>query len=89
VLLDPTGEKRPVEAVRAPRRSSLAGCTVGLLDINKLRCDVFLDRVAELFDEQGVQVRRYKKPSFSRPAPLELRQRIQSECQAVVEALAD
>ena len=47
-LLDPTGERRPVERPRAPRPLTLAGCAVALLDISKPRGDIFLGRLDEL-----------------------------------------
>jgi hypothetical protein len=88
-LLDPTGERRSVERPRAPRPTDLAGKTVGLLDISKPRGDVFLDRLATLVAARGATVRRYTKPTFTKPAPVDLRQRIAQECDAVIEALAD
>jgi hypothetical protein len=89
VLLDPTGERRSGDRPRAPRPSALAGRTVGLLDISKPRGDVFLDRLAALVTARGATVRRYTKPTFTKPAPPDLRRRIAQECDAVIEALAD
>ena len=37
----------------------------------------------------GASVRRYRKPTFAKPAPVDLRHRIATECQVVIEALAD
>ena len=37
VLLDPTSERHPAERQRVARPASLAGMTVGLLDISKPR----------------------------------------------------
>ena len=88
-LLDPTGERRPAERPRAPRLPSLAGKVVALLDISKPRGDVFLGRLAERLAERGATVRRYTKPTFTKPAPPDLRKRIAQECDAVIEALAD
>jgi hypothetical protein len=88
-LLDPTGERRAVERPRALRPTALAGRTVALLDISKPRGDVFLDRLAELLAAHGATVRRYAKPTFTKPAPADLRRRIAQECEAVIEALAD
>jgi len=88
-LLDPTGERQPAARPRAARPESLAGLTVGLLDISKPRGDVFLDRVEELLSGRGVEVLRYRKPTFTKPAPVDLRQEIGVRCDAVVEALAD
>jgi hypothetical protein len=88
-LLDPTGERppraRPPTAPQPPR----AGRTVGLLDISKPRGDVFLDQLAALLSARGASVRRYSKPTFTKPAPADLRSRIAQECDAVIEALAD
>ena len=89
VLLDPGSERAPVARPRAERPPGLEGVTVGVLDISKARGDVFLDRVAELLTQRGASVRRYRKPTFTRPAPTELKQRIAAECQVVVEGLAD
>ena len=89
VLLDPTHERAPAQRERLPRLASLAGVTLGLLDISKARGDVFLDRLAERLARAGAEVRRYKKPTFTKPAPVDLRQQIAVECGAVIEALAD
>ena len=89
VFLDPTAELNPAGRELLPRLNSLQGKTVGLLDINKPRGDVLLDRLEQLFSERGVDVIRYSKPTMTRVAPLEVKQKIASECDAVVEALAD
>ena len=89
VLLDPTSERHPAARPRAARPASLDGLTVGLLDISKPRGDVFLDRLEELLAGRGVEVLRYRKPTFAKPAPADLRQEISTRCEAVVEALAD
>jgi hypothetical protein len=34
-------------------------------------------------------VLRFRKPTFTKPAPVDLRQEIATRCEAVVEALAD
>lgn len=89
VLLDPTAERTPARRERVPRPTGLSGLTVGLLDISKARGDVFLDRLDARLGERGIAVKRYAKPTFTRPAPLELKQRIAAECDLVVEGLAD
>ena len=89
VLLDPTSERDPAVRSRLPRLTSLDGLTVGLLDISKARGDLFLDRLEERIRGRGAQVVRYKKPTFTKPAPIDLRQEIAVQCDAVVEALAD
>ena len=88
-LLDPTSERAPVARALSARPPALDGLTVGVLDISKARGNVFLDRVAERLAERGVQVRRYRKPTFTRPAPTALRQQIAAECRVVIEGLAD
>ena len=51
--------------------------------------DIFLDRIAEGLHERGVQVKRFSKPTFTRLAPLGLKNEIAGSCDAVIEALAD
>ena len=89
ILLDPTSERVPVERARAPRLTSLDGQTIGLLDIAKMRGDLFLDQLEKRFEAQGAKVIRYRKPTFTKPAPVDLRHEIAEQCDAVVEALAD
>ena len=89
VLLDPTSERAPAARARAPRLRALAGARIALLDISKPRGDVFLDRLEEQLAERGLQVRRFTKPTFSKPAPIDLRHEIGTKCDVVIEALAD
>jgi hypothetical protein len=89
VLLDPTSERSPVARALSARPASLHGLAVAVLDISKARGNVFLDRIAELLTAQGVTVNRYRKPTFTRPAPISLRQQIAAENQLVIEGLAD
>ncbi len=88
-LLDPTSEHRPAVRPRAPRPASLSGRTVGLLDISKPRGDVFLDCLEALLGSRGVEVLRFRKPTFTKPAPADLRHEMAVRCEAIVEALAD
>ena len=64
---------------------------MALLDISKPRGNVLLDRLEELLAERApeVTIRRYAKPTFTKPAPDDLRRRIVEEAEFVVEALAD
>jgi hypothetical protein len=89
ILLDPTGERAPARRARRPRLATLAGARVALLDISKPRGDRFLDRLARHLEGAGAAVERHRKPTFTKPAPLDLRQAIAVQCHAVVEALAD
>ena len=89
ILIDPTSERSPAIRERLLRLDSLDGKTVGLLDISKPRGDIFLDTIEAALRERGAEVIRYKKPTFSKPAPVDLRHEIAVQCDAVVEALAD
>ena len=89
ILLDPTSERIPADRPRADRLTTLDGQTVGLLDIAKMRGDVFLDQLERRLAERGAKIIRYKKPTFTKPAPIDLRHKIAEQCDAVVEALAD
>ena len=89
-ILDPTDERVPVRRELTARPEHITG-TVGFLDISKPRGNVLLDRLEELFHERlpGVEVKRYAKPTFTKPAPEDLRKKIAEECGFVIEALAD
>ncbi len=89
IVLDPTNEQRPVTRQRSERSAVIDGMTVGLLDISKPRGNVFLDRLQELLEDRGFGVKRYAKPTFTKPAPADLRHQISQECNLVIEALAD
>ena len=89
VVLDPTGELAPAHRELTARPAALEGLTVGLLDISKPRGDVFLDELERLLHERGVQTVRYRKPTFTKPAPIDLRHEISQQCEVVIEALAD
>ena len=89
VLLDPTSERVPAERSLTARPASLDGLTVGLLDISKARGDVVLDRLEQLLIGDGARVLRYRKPTFARTAPVDLRHEIAEQCEVVIEALAD
>lgn len=89
-ILDPTDERVPVARQTTPRRGDISG-VVGLLDISKPRGNVLLDELQVLLAARypAVELRRYAKPTFAKPCPTDLRLKIRSECNAVVEALAD
>ena len=89
VLLDPTGERTVIERVRLPRPAGIDGHVIGLLDISKPRGNVFLDRLEQRLVQGGATVKRYAKPTFTKPAPVDLRHEIASQCTMVIEALAD
>jgi hypothetical protein len=89
VVLDPTAGRGAEQIPAAARIEEVAGKTIGLLDISKPRGNVFLDRLAEMLTERGATVARYSKPTFAKPAPVDLRHEIADRCDAVIEALAD
>ena len=88
-LMDPTSERQPEDRPRLPRPHTIAELKIALLDIAKPRGDIFLDRVAWHLQQRGANVLRYRKPTFTRPAPLQLIQEISLHAEVVVEALAD
>ncbi len=88
-ILDPTGEQQPAPSALTERPVALEGKVIGLLDITKARGNVFLDRLEERCVEQGWEARRFAKPTFTKPAPPDLRYEISQQCDVVIEALAD
>jgi len=89
IYLDPTSERTTITRTLADRPASLEGKVVGLLDIIKPRGDVFLDRLETLLNERGLQTLRFRKPTFTKVAPVDLRHEIATKCDVIVEALAD
>jgi len=89
VLLDPTSERSPVQRQQLARPAKLDGLTVGLLDISKARGNVFLDQLEKRLRDRDIEVLRFAKPTFTKPAPLDLRHEISTKCNVVIEALAD
>ena len=89
-ILDPTAERNPAGRPLAERLSAETdGRTIALLDIRKPRGDVFLDELERLLAERGHSVERTAKPTFTKPAPADVRREIAQRCDAVIEALAD
>jgi hypothetical protein len=90
VLVNPFDETRRVQAKAARRLMTLAGKTIGLLDISKPGGSIFLDHLDHLLKERYAvgAVARRMKPTFTKPAPEAVIAEL-SECDAVIEALAD
>ncbi len=86
-ILDPTAERESSSRPLAPRDGPPR--RIALLDIRKPRGDVFLDELESLLTERGHEVQRAAKPTFTKPAPADLRREIAERCDAVIEALAD
>jgi hypothetical protein len=89
-ILDPTNEAVPVERQVTPRPATVKG-KVAFLDISKTRGNVLLDRLQEAFEQRlpQIEITRYMKPTFSKPAPDGLRADIVENNDFVVEGLAD
>ena len=90
VILDPTDERVPVERQLAPRTGEITG-NVALLDISKPRGNVLIDQLESRLKERlpKVTFTRYAKPTFTKPAPADLRKEIRPNNGFVIEALAD
>ena len=88
-ILDPTAERSVSSRPRLARPEKIDGMRIGLLDIAKTKGDIFLDRVEHQLTERGFSVKRYAKPTNTRPAPTELSQQIATEVDLVIEALSD
>jgi hypothetical protein len=81
----------PVQASAPPARlQTLAGKSIGLLDISKGGGSFFLDRLEKIFREryQVGEVTRARKPTFTKNAPDQVIEQLR-KADAVVEALAD
>ena len=90
-VLDPTDEASPVEKKLASPVPNLDGKVVGFLDISKPKGDIFLKRLEELFTQRYrvAEVIHRRKPTYTRPAPEDLREELAKRCDVIVEALAD
>jgi len=42
-----------------------------------------------LLEERGLRVARFRKPTFAKVAPVDLKHQISTTCDVVIEALAD
>jgi len=87
--VSPFDDRRRAPEPLAPRRDTLEGARVALLDITKRRGDEFLDRVEARLREHGAETFRVVKDIFSKPAEPELIRRIANRGDLAVEGLAD
>ncbi|HIG44805.1 MAG TPA: hypothetical protein EYQ14_30355 [Gammaproteobacteria bacterium] len=89
-ILDPTNEQVPVERQLSPRLGEITG-RLAMLDISKPRGNVLLDKFETMLAEAlpNVTINRYSKPTFTKPAPDELRAEIKANNDFLIEALAD
>ena len=92
ILVNPLDETPRRPQAPAPRLDTLAGKTLGLLDISKPGGSLFLDHLERLLLEryEVMRIVRVMKPTFSKPAPDEIVEKLMTGgCDAVIEALAD
>ncbi len=89
LLRDPTAEAAGLARAPVAAPADLRAGTVALLDIGKMRGDEFVDRLAALLAARGFRLKRWKKPTNTRTAPLPILQEIAAEAQAVIIALSD
>ena len=92
ILINPLDETPRQLSKPAARLSSLAGKTIGLLDISKTGGSIFLDRLEQLLKERYrvALIVRAIKPTFTKPAPeTVIAKFVDAKCDAVIEALAD
>jgi len=87
--VSPIDERARSPEPLATRPPDVDGRRVALLDIAKARGDEFLDRLEELLTARGCAVSRFRKPTFSRPAPGELLGEVAIHGDLAVEGLAD
>jgi hypothetical protein len=90
-MYDPTASPTSSVTPLAARVADLNDKVIGMLDISKPKGNLFLDRIAERIQErfQPRQIIRRMKPTFTRPAPEEVRKELEQTCDVVIEALAD
>ena len=87
-ILDPTAERDPEGrplAARAGARRRRSRCSTSASRAATCSCD----ELEALLRERGIEVLREAKPTFTKPAPVDLRREIADRCDAVIEALAD
>jgi hypothetical protein len=91
ILVNPMDETPRMRGRQARRLTSLAESRIGLLDISKPGGSVFLDETEKLLRSRWDvrHVIRRTKPTFTKPAPLDLIQEMIAACDGVIEALAD
>lgn len=90
VILDPTDERDPIGRRLTARSGRLVG-PIGIIDISKSRGDVFCDELETLLRSRAptIEIVRLRKPTFTKPAPPDLRDEVAERCKAVIQALAD
>ena len=90
VILDPTDEREPIGRRPAVRSGTLQG-PLGIIDISKSRGNVFCDELERLIADRvpDLEILRLRKPTFTKPAPPDVRDEVVERCKTVIQALAD
>jgi len=90
-ILDPSGRKPAEMGTLAPRKGTLDGATVGLLNSTKRNSDILLAAIGmELREQYGVKaVIERSKPTFSLPVPAPLADELAEECDYIVTGVGD
>ena len=90
-LLSPAGVVSSHDVPLAPRRPTLEGRVVGLINNSKSGSRPFLDRVEELLQSEygAARVIRYDKRAAALPIPDEMLQQAVGECEVVINGIAD
>lgn len=90
-MRDPTAELSPIIRDRRSPPAALNGCTIGLLSISKERSAEYLDSVETQLAAQlaDITIRRFEKPTHTKPAPESVLQQVIESCDVVVVGLAD
>jgi len=91
IVFDPRGKVDADPLSLAPRRRSLDGACVGVLDNSKWNASQLLRKVIAQIEARVslADVRFYKKASFSRQAEATLLDQIAAEVDVVVTAIGD
>jgi len=90
VILDPTDEREPIGRRPAVRSGTLQG-PLGIIDISKARGNVLCDELERLIADRApdLEILRLRKPTFTKPAPPDIRDEVVERCKTVIQALAD
>lgn len=90
-LVNPTTEPVTPPFDGAPRRPTMAGAKVGIIDDSKRNADVLLEELAEVLRTRYEisDVQWHRKPSASRPADPAAIAALATDCDAVVIAIGD
>jgi hypothetical protein len=91
MIIDPTSRRAAEPGTLAPRKGTLEGATIGLLNSTKRNSDILLHAIGmELKEMYGVkEVIEVSKPTFSLPAPPKLVDELVEECDVVITGVGD